>query len=271
MKSPAFIVILALLLTGCSGGTDDNTAVPTRVALESTTKSTVDATAEALTGETALPPTGDITVEAVTLTPRPPTVTATATLEPTATFVPAATSTPNPTADTAGSSAASATAAIVEAPRFSTLTPLPSGAIAPTGAPQVAADVLITQQQFQEELDLAIGDDPAIDSAFLTFDSGENPGIRINLVAYGGEALTNGSVFVAFQLSGDFVAIRVTDISVGSGEPPQRYIDVVNDILYAAVINAFDRILTQRLGETHDLQSLTMTERGMEIMLLVPR
>ncbi|GEM_PF-1051911 len=271
MKSSAFIVILALLLAGCSGGTDDNTAVPTRIALESTAEAAMDATAEALSDETTPPPTAETTVEAVTLTSRPSTMTATATLEPTATFEPPATSTTVATADNAGSSAASATAAIVEAPRFSTLTPLPSGAVAPTGAPQVAADVLITEPQFQEELDLAINDNPAIDSAFATFESGENPGIRVNLVAYGGEALTNGSVFVAFQLSGEFVAIRVTDISVGSGEPPQRYIDVVNDILYPAIINAFDRILTQRLGETHDLQSLTITESGMEIMLLVPR
>lgn len=261
------VLAAALLLAGCGGdGDSDDEVVPTLIELPTETATDdaaqVDASATAVTSE----------AETATRTAAPtvtPTATSAATLTspPTATFIPSATSSPPPTADVA----ASATAAILEAPRYATFTPPAAGVtLPPTTIPLMAADVVITEDQFQEEVDLLIAQNPLIDRASVTFAGGQQPGIRVNMIAYGGEALTNGTVFVSFQLSGGFVLIAVTEVSVGSGEPPQQYVDLATNDLRLLVVEAFDRILTERLGPAHDLETIAFVGDTMQIMLLVP-
>lgn len=254
--------LVALVLLAACGSQSDDAPLPTRfVSPEETAEVSAQSATDTMTPaptETELPATATVAIEpsatrtaTSTSTPRPPTFT--------------------PTANMTRVFAGTSTAAVIEAPRFSTLTPLPPGS-APliTMTPALAADVVITEAQFQEELNLRIAGDPRIQTAAVNFVSGEIPGIRILLTALGGQALTSGEVFVGFQFTGSFVAISVLDISVGSGEPPEAYVEIVANVIMPAVVESFDSILTQRLGSVHDLQALTFANRTMALTLLVP-
>ncbi|MDX1991883.1 MAG: hypothetical protein SF029_05815 [bacterium] len=278
MRIRLVLLFSVLMLAACGGTTDEPPAVPTRVQLDSEASAEGQSPTDIAAGTTAEVATEpQIATANPTRVPRvtvaPPTAAAnstatrTATARPTNIIPPTATSSPVPTADSARSADASATASLLESPRFATLTP--GGAVPAT--PVVAADVVITLEQLQEALDVQLMDSTTIESASLSFQPGEPGSVLVGLIAYGGQALTNGNVRISFELNDDFVLIRVADISVGSGQPPQRYVDVVNNELYPALIQAFDTILTERLGEEHDLQSLTITATAMEITLLVPQ
>ncbi|MEQ8672140.1 MAG: hypothetical protein RLP44_21050 [Aggregatilineales bacterium] len=261
------VLILCLLLAACgSDGGDDDTVLPTRVS-QAVDDATEEVTAEVeITGEATVANT-DTPEPTNTATPITPTMTNT--FAPTATFLPTETPTVTPTVN----AGASATAAVIQAPRISTLTPIPvqSDGSRPTQPAVVAADVVITRAELQEQVNLLIAGNPDIESANLSMVSGENQGIRVQMSARGGQAINNGMVFIAFQISGDFVAIGVTEISVGNGDAPPRYQEIATGALLSAVIEAFDRILTERLGAGHNLQSLTIVDDQMDIMLLVPQ
>lgn len=262
------LLILCLLLAACgSDGGDEDIVLPTRVgdAQDATAEVTavIDLTAEVTPDDTDTPEPTDTATPNVTNTPA-----VTNTFEPTSTFPPTETPTVTPTIN----AGASATAAIIQAPRISTLTPNPvqSDGSRPTQPPMVAADVVITRTQLQERVDVLIADNPDIESANLSMVSGDQQGVRVQMTAMGGQAMNNGTVFIAFQLNGDFVAISVTDINVGSGDAPPRYQEIATTELLPSVIEAFDSILTERLGEGHNLQTLTIEGDQMNIMLLVP-
>lgn len=274
------LILIALLMTvvlvACDSDGDGSEAtqdlvLPTRAVLPEATDEVTAEVAQVTNEPTATDEPTDIPTD--TLEP-----TATDTSQPTATNTRPATATPAPLATLTFTPAldipASQTAQVIEAPVFSTLTPIPipvGGTALPTATLQViAADIVITMQQFQEELDLRTEQIPEIESARLSFASGETQGVLINLSAQGGQALTNGNVLITFQQSGTQVLIGVGEINVGSGEPPARYVQIVNDLLYFAVLDAFDSILNQRLGEQHDLESIVFTATEMQIMLLVP-
>jgi hypothetical protein len=211
----------------------------------------------------------------LTHTPSPtdtpqPTDTPSDTATPTETLFPSntpiATEQNTPTTEPTFASAASATAAILEAPRFSTLTPPPAGTPLPS-TPQVAADVTITEAQFQEEVNAQIANIPAIESAKINF---VTDGISVELTALGGEAYVTGRVLVEVLLTGDFATIHITDIEVNAPEPPPAYLDLATGDFFLVIYNSLDSILKQRLGPDQKLKSIAVNETVIEVTLLVP-
>lgn len=199
----------------------------------------------------------------LTLTPRPSDTPA-----PTFTWTPLPTSTPRPTQtqtpiDPTVAGAATSTAAAQEAPRFYTLTPSGNET-----SSQLMADVVITEAQFQQELNKQIASIAAIQSARVDF---VPEGIQVELTALGGAAYITGRVIVDIQVAGSFVTISIGDILVNAPEPPEAYVQVVGGEFLSAMIRTLDGILVQRLGEQHNLQNLVMTNTSMELFLLVPQ
>ena len=145
---------------------------------------------------------------------------------------------------------------------LSTLTPSANGE-----TDQVIADVVITEAQFQEELDRQIADKSSIQSARVDF---VPEGIQVELTALGGEAFIAGKVMVDIQIAGTFATISIGDIQVNAPEPPEGYVQVVSTDFFSAMISTLDSILVERLGEEHNLQNLVMTTTTMELYLLVP-
>jgi hypothetical protein len=160
---------------------------------------------------------------------------------------------------------ATGTAAVLEAPRFSTVTP--GGDTQANATPQIVADLTITEGQFQEEVNVQVASYPAIQRARVDF---VPDGINVELTASGGEAFITGNVFVAIQVTGSFATISIGDITVNAPEPPDAYIETVTGDFFALMVNVLDTILTQRLGEEHNLENIVMTDAAMEITLLVP-
>lgn len=260
--SKTFALAFALFLMGCSGASDGTDApLPTELEFPTVTASLTSA-ASFVPSVTALPASPsvmpsetDTATPAISDTPLP-------------TIPPTLTRTPDPTR----AAEITATQVAIVAPIISTLTPIPPGSDSePLVIPLVMADVVITEAQFQAELDGRLPDNPAIDALQADFISGEPSGVRISMRASGGEAMVRGDVFVVFQLlSGGVVAISVTDISVGSGEPPAGFVDIAQNDLFELVFESFDAILTRRLGEDHDLEDITFTDDAMQITLLIP-
>lgn len=260
MKRLILLLIVVILAAACSSNEDDALPTEFQLAAEETEEVAVVPTETEIAPSVTPEPTEPPTEEAETATPTdvPPTNTPAPTRTPTHT--PAPTNTPVPP-----------TLAADEIPTFSTLTPLPAGSIGqPPATPLVMADVVITERQLQTELDGMIAGIGYIESALLDFIPGDDQGIRVRLTASGGQALVTGDVFIRFDAQDGFVAISVRDILVGSGDPPERYVEIVVGELVPLVIDAFDAILQRRLGPGQDLATLTMTETTMEISLLVP-
>ncbi|NWG16187.1 MAG: hypothetical protein HXY41_06085 [Chloroflexi bacterium] len=212
-------------------------------------------------------------------TPAIPTDTRAPTDTPFSTAVPTLTSTPRPTRTPRPTDAppatvpptlaavGTATQAVLEAPRFSTFTPAPDGLL-PTGTPKQLADVVITEAQFQEEVDRRVADLPSIDRAIVDFVPG---GIQVELTALGGEALTTGIVLVTVELTGSFATIAIGDIQVNAPEPPQVYVQVVSSDFFAMMLDSLDSILKQRLGPNQQLRDIAVTDSVIEVTLLVPQ
>ena len=199
-----------------------------------------------------------------------PTDTPTDTATPTETLIPSvtpkATATTTPTSEPTTAAIATGTAAVLEAPVFSTLTLAPN-AVVPTGTPLVAADVIITEPQFQEEVNAHLANIPAIQSARVNF---VKDGISVDLTALGGEAYVTGRVLVSVVLTGDFATITIGDIQVNAPEPPQAYLDLVTGDFFLMMLDSLDKILHQRLGPEQKLKNIVVTETAIEVTLLVP-
>jgi hypothetical protein len=215
--------------------------------------------------ETQTPSPSPTETTAGTDTPTP-TNTPTETLIPSET--PRPTTTPIPTTEPTTAAIATGTAAVLEAPRFSTLTPPPAGSgVQPPSTPLVAADVIITEPQFQEEVNTRLPNIPAIESARINF---VPDGISVDLTALGGEAFITGKVLVSVQLTGDFATITIGDIQVNAPEPPQAYLDLVTGDFFLMMLNSLDSILKQRLGPDQNLKSIVVTDTTIEVILIVP-
>jgi hypothetical protein len=266
MRLRLIFLTLILILAAC--GSDDS-GDETNQALPTLAEVGADATEEAT--EVMLIPVATETNErtATEVVEESPTVEPSNTLPPTATFRPPPTQTPAPTIDRTRAAIGTGTAAVEEAVIISTVT---AGANSPVTTPMAVADVVITAAQFQEEVSLRIEDIQEIESARVSFVSGENPGVQVGLRASGGEALVNGTVFIPFQMTGSFVAIGGTiNVEVGSGNPPQAYVDVALSHVLPAVVESFEAILKQRVGDEQDLESLEFVDATtMQIRLLVP-
>jgi hypothetical protein len=250
-------LLLLLLIAACQPA-EPQGELPTLAVLPSTTPTDEPTATETLTN-TPFPTDTPLPTETPTDTPTP-----TDTLMPSRT--PRATATTTLTTEPTFAAIASGTAAVQEAPRFSTLTPPPAGT-PPPATPLVAADVIITEPQFQEEVNTRIPNIPAIETARVNF---VPDGISVELTASGGEALLTGRVLVTIILTGDFATISIGDIEVNAPEAPQAYLDLVAGDFFLMILESLDSILRQRLGPDQNLQSIVVTDNAIEVMLLVP-
>jgi hypothetical protein len=254
---------LMLIIAACAGGNDE--VLPTPFEFPTEDPETAALVEEVTVTET---PTAS---EEPTEEPEPPTPTVTDTPGPTSTPAQTQPSTITPTITHTATPTLTMTLLAAELPRFSTFTPPPPGAQAqPTTTPLVMADVVITRQQLQDEVNQRIAAISVIEAAILDFEPEDPQGIHVALTASGGDALISSDVFIAFDLLGDIVAIHVAEIRVSAAEPPPAYAELVNNQLLPLVIEAFDSILKRRLGEEQDLASLRFTREAMEIALRVP-
>jgi hypothetical protein len=270
MRKLFICITLALLVAIASACQAEPTPIvlPTLVEMstdESEATATVSeetATVEA-TDEAEVTETEEATDE-VTATTAAPRASRTPTPTPTNTFVPATT---RPTVAGTPDVAASSTAAIEEAPVFATITAAPPNSqVQPTTTPIIVADVVITEVQFQEELDLRITEFPDMQSAFVNFTP---EGVVLTLTASGGDALITGEVTILFQVDGGLVYISIGAVDVNAAQIPDAYAQSINN-LYQVVIETMDGILRQRLGNLTDLENIIFTDSAMNITLLVP-
>ena len=259
-------VILSFFLAACQSTSEQ--ALPTRVQFPTATLT--------LTATETIPPTETL---APTDTPLP-TATFTETEEPTFTPLPSDTPIPTETPDNTQVAVGTGTASALEAPVFATFTPLPVGAIGvlarptSTGTPEVIADVVINEEQFQEEVNRLIADIPEINQADISFVA--ERGVEIKLTASSGEAFATGTVLVPFNFSGgsfnNIVMIGgAVEITMPDElEPSEEFLGQVTDVV-VIVQEAFNFILNQRLGEgQHNLEQIFITDDRMGISLLVP-
>lgn len=256
MRFVTLIAALALL-AACQPAAPPQDELPTLAVLPSLTPT--DAPTDT--------PAPTATPQTPTSTPQP-SATPTQTVTPLPTQTPRPSRTPTPTIEPTFAAAASATAALAEAPRFATFTPAPPGSTPIPGGPQQMATVTITEVQFQEEVSRLIGGYPSMQAARVDFVPG---GISVELTALGGEAFISGRVFVSIVLSGDFATISLGEISVNAPEPPPAYIETVTGDFFFMMVAALDNILRQRVGEQHDLASITVTDTSIEVALRVPQ
>lgn len=274
---PAMLVLL-LLLAACQPAGDES--LPTLVSIPSATATeTATNTPEASDTPTPTPTDEPTATPTITDTPEP-TATTTPTDEPTNT--PEDTSTPTATENATQAVVNTATAAFIEAPRFATFTPVPAGvqvAERPTstGTPLVAADLVITADQFQEEVDRLIADIAAISEASVSFSDGQ---VNVRMTAsIDGTPLT-GDLYIAFQMMSEGRVNNVLQlmpsppdaITLDTGDAaPDGFIELAYSDMAPLILEAFSFIIDQRLGVgQHDLEYLTISDDVIDIFLVVP-
>jgi len=272
-KIGTLAIILTIILVACQPA-QELEELPTVVEFPTETN-TPEATATDSATETP-PPT-----ETATNTPLP-TNTATETPLPTNTLPPTRTPVPSETINATVAVRGSATALVVEAPVFSTFTPLPPGGVAvvarptSTGTPEVVADVIIQDYQFQEEVNRLIAEIPGISRAQVTF---VPEGVQYELTADNGAAFITATVTVPFTFSGGSINNILTiggPVQIDTGndsedeEIPETFLLNVTEIVVVTQ-ESFNFILNQRLGEgNHDLENIVIADNRMLISLVVP-
>ena len=254
MKSRWILFLMTILvIAGCQQASDE-AQVPTLAVLPSLTPS----------GDIAVSPTAEAVVTEVT-----------ATLVPSATIMPATitaapTDAPFPLPQ-ATSAAVVPTFPPAGAPgtvRLATLTPVPAGANAPVRTtPQVLADLVISEREFQRELNRAVAPIDTIQLAEIDF---VPEGLNVTLTALGGQAFVTGEVLIEIQISGTFATFTISNIEVGGLEPSEEFQEVVAVDFFPAVIETLDNLLTARLGPGHDLENIMMADNEMRVFLLIP-
>jgi hypothetical protein len=267
----AAISLFALLLASCAPAEEPlPTLAPTLTpSIEPPTASPTS------TSSPTAAPTATPTVEPSATATSTASPTATATFTPSPTFTPSATftATVNPTVQ----AAASATAAQIQRPIFATFTPAPPGVPArptSTGTPQVVADVVITEAQFQQELNRLLAGKREVDFVEIDF---APDGVRVTLSALAGQAIASGEFTVYFSMSQPGFNNLLTVYAdspeafrmVGGLPPNEAFINVAYLEVVPAVFAAFDNILNERLGRgRHNLDNLVLTDREMLVTLL---
>jgi hypothetical protein len=245
----AALVLLMIAAAACQSTGDETVEIPTEFVLPTATATYTATVTPSVT------PTATIT--------HTPTNTPTATDTPTETATP--TITVNPTLVAIGS----ATAAAQEAPRYITFTPPPPGSTPIPGTPQRLADVVITERQFQEEVDGKTANMPSVSRAVADFTP---EGILISLTAMGDDgAFTTGDLLIRVSVTDGIAAFQgELIIPEDAPEPSESHILFVTNDFFLAMVEALDGILEQRLGDTHNLETLDVTNDTIDIMLLVP-
>lgn len=274
MRKIALILLLMVAVAACQPATEVS-ELPTRAVLPSITPSEEPS---ATPTETQTPTATFTSTALNTPTPRN---TNTPTLTPSLTFTPSNTPIASETVDPTIAIESTSTAAVVEAPAFATFTPLPPGPIivaarpTSTGTPEIVADVLITEAQFQEEMDRILAGESSVSRTEVRFVPDE--GIAVALTALSDGVFVSGSFTIPVMLAGggfnSFVQIGgQVDITMDDeGEPSEAYVETALMIVTPAVQEAFGFILDQRLGEgQHNLEDLQITDDALAITLYVP-
>lgn len=244
------IALAGLLIAACQPTAD--ITLPTQAVLPSVTPSP-EASVQAAATNTSAP---SATPVPATLIPTEATTEESEATEETEALPPSVTPLPQVTIE------------IREEVRFATLTPAPPGENRPIRTtPVVMADVVITQGDFQRAMDTALEGHEAIQGAEIDF---VPDGINVELTALGGAAYITGRVKVLIQMSGSFASITISDIQVNAAELPEAYLEVVNEQFFGLFIQVFDSLLTERVGEGHDLENILLNDQAMEVFLLVP-
>lgn len=246
-----FVVFLALVavLTACQPAEVDEGQLPTLAVLPTLVP----------TGEIIIPPTA----ESEPATDEPILPTATQTDSPSAT--PLSVASPTPEDIPTDAPRTQATLSPEEEPRIMTLTP--GGNTRPNATPQVLADFVISEEQFQTELSRQLQNVSKVESAIVDF---VPEGMNIQVTALGGQALITGNVSVSVQLTGSFATITLGQITTNAPEAPEAFILTIGSDLFPALVATMDAIITSRVGPEQNLYSINMTDSVMELMLLVP-
>lgn len=253
----ALVTMTMILLVACQSAPVEDAELPTLAALPTeTATATLTETPTATESPT------------VTLT-RTPSPTPTETYTPTP--LPPDTATPTTTANATNAFVGTSTAAVLEAPVFATFTPATGGVIrVVTGTPQMLADLVISEEQFQEEVNRLLVELPDIESAKVDFIEGEGMLFDINARLAGGVS-TSGQLLVLVQTSDGLAEIYGQFIEDEGVILSDDFIAIASStFLVDVVVQSLDDILKQRLGDTHNLESITITQDSMLIELLVP-
>lgn len=266
-KLSLLMILVAIVLVACQPAEQDLGELPTQAVLPSATHTI---------GSSDTPtPTYTPTLTLSPTTTPSPTVSPTFTVEPSRTATPV----PTQTLDSTRVAIGTATAQVEEAPIFSTVTPVPPGiigAVRPTstGTPEVVADVIITEPQFQEEVDRLVSENDNLNRATIDFVPGA---VRIELTALSDGAFATGTFEIVFRLTSNslnsFVQIQTTgEIEMQGGiDPSEEFLQVASSDGTVLVFDAFNFILNQRLGEgNHNLEFIEINGEVMGIALLVP-
>lgn len=287
MRLPISLLIMLVIVTACQPTDDD--PLPTIAQVPSATVTdTVEPSETPIvptdTPTNTLTPTDTATATA-TVTPdisSTPSNTPTETLTPTNTFTPTVTLTPSPDVNATRGVERTATQRVVEAPVFSTFTPLPPGVaivVRPTstGTPQVVADVIITEAQLQEEVNRILSDNADISRVVVRYQQG---GVDIELTARNdGGAFITGTFFIEFIVDensfNNFLVAQPSSPDTfrmnSGGSAPESFVDTAFADVTPAVFEAFDFILNQRLGQgQHNLEQIFFQGNLMGVSLLVP-
>ena len=264
MRLSLALLMIVMFAAACAGGGEatEESALPTLAELPSETPT------DAPTATHTEPPATDTPEPSDTPTPsdtpEPPTTT------PTYTPTEPPTATPSRTPDATRAFVGTSTAAVEEAPRYATFTPAPPNATArptSTGTPQVVAEVVITEPQFQEEVDLAIEGMGNVQSAQVDF-SAEGITFELTVVGESG-AFTTGDVLITVSTTGGIARFQGRLlVPEGAPEPPESFIEFATGDFFLQMVEVLDRILNQRLGEGHDLETLQITDDAIQLSLL---
>jgi hypothetical protein len=214
------------------------------VTLEATPEITAEATEPVLPA--VLPSDTPQPTSTATLTPRP--MTSTPTVEPTQAAI------------------GTATQAVLEQPAYATFTAAPAGTLPPSSSFKQVADVSITEQQFQEEVNLKLLTTQTIQSAVVDFVPGA---IKVQMTTSGASPVS-GTVTIPVTLVNDLASITISDIQTDQQPPPQSYIDVATGDLFVMMVNTLDTIVKARIGPQQKLKSIAVTDSAIEVMMLVP-
>ena len=275
------LLIVALLIAACQPADD---TVPTLIEVPTETP-TEDVTETPEPTETPTDTATPVPTDTPTLRPSPtrrPTQTLTFTPSPTNTEAP--TDIPVVTEDPTDVVASTATAAQLEAPAFSTFTPVPPGVTeaarrpTSTGTPLVAADLFITEPQFQEEINRLIADKASIQQAIVTFTSGR---VNVEMTAVVDGITLRGTMYLSFSMFNNSNVNNVLRIEpappteivlTGGAEAPSGFVEVAYTDMAPVVLEAFAFIIDQRLGVgQHDLEFLTIDDDSIDVFLVVPQ
>ncbi len=267
MKFTIPLLALVILLAACQPNAEPTDTLPTIAVLPNASATATAAPTEAKTAEVTTEASAEVTVT-VDETATPPAVPS-ETLQPTATL----TRTPRPvtathTVEPTQAAIGTATQAVIEAPRYSTFTPAPASG-GNQGSTNVVADVVISEAQFQEEIDrnlLAYG---SMQSAVVDF---VPSAINVQMTTFDANgSTTSGTVIITVTLNGELATITISDIYTEQGTLPQAYIDVAVTDTFKIMIDTLDQIVTQRIGAQQKLKSIAITDTDILAALVVPQ